>query len=236
MTTTRSPFARQRGFTLVELIIACAIVGVVLSGVLVMLSAANVSYVTGTNQADAQSTVRAVLQRVTQEIREAGYNPTAVPLCTPAPVPPACIDPVVAATATSFTIQNDRNSTGTIDAAITVLDALPWGNLQRGERITYTVAGGVLQRQESGVDGAAQTVLVNVSQINAGGLQPYFQFLDAAGNVLATPIANPSLNQSSIRTVVLNFQVGRQQAGAAASWRDGNIQVTMSDRVRLRNR
>ena len=54
------------------------------------------------------------------------------------------------------------------------------------------------------------------------------------GNVLATPITNPSLNQSSIRAIVINFQVGNQQ-GAPASWRDGAIRVTMSDRIRLRN-
>ena len=68
-----------------------------------------------------------------------------------------------------------------------------------------------------------------------GVLQPYFQYLDAAGNVLATPITNPSLNQSNIRTVVVNFQVGNQQGAVPASWRDGSIQVTMSDRIRLRN-
>jgi len=232
--TAKPTFASQRGFTLVELLIASAIVGFVLAGVLVMLSAANVSYATGTNQADAQSTVRAVLQRMTEEIREAGYNPTTLPLCTPVPAPPACIDPVINATATGFTIQNDRNSSGAIEPGITVLDALAWGNIQRGERITYSIVGTVLQRQESGVDGAAQTIVANISQINAGGLQPYFQYLDADGNVLATPITNPSLNQSSIRAIVIHFQVGNQQ-GAPASWRDGAIRVTMSDRIRLRN-
>jgi len=56
----------QHGFTLAELLVACGIVGIVLAGVLVMLSAANVSYVTGTNQVDAQASVRAVLQRMTE--------------------------------------------------------------------------------------------------------------------------------------------------------------------------
>jgi prepilin-type N-terminal cleavage/methylation domain-containing protein len=234
MTTHRPRFVGQRGFTLVELLIACGIVGFVMGGVFVMLSAANVSYVTGSNQADAQAMVRAVLQRMTQEIREAGYNPTSVPVCTPAPGG-NCIDPIINATATSFTIQNDRNGSGTIDPLVVVVDAFAWGNVNRGERITYSIAGTTLQRQETAVDGAAQNVLINVSQLNAGGLQPYFQYLDAAGNVLATPIANPSANQSAIRTVVINLQVGNQQGAAPANWRMGSIRVAMSDRIRLRN-
>ena len=234
MMTTRLRFLGQRGFTLVELLIAVGIVGFVVAGVFVMLSAANVSYVTGSNQADAQAMVRAVLQRMTQEIREAGYNPTSVPVCTPAPGG-NCIDPIINATATGFTIQNDRDGTGTINPAVVFVDAFAWGNVNRGERITYSIVGTTLQRQESGVDLAALTVLINVSQLNAGGLQPYFQYLDAAGNVLPTPIANPSANQSLIRTVVVNLQVGNQQGATPASWRDGSIRVAMSDRIRLRN-
>jgi hypothetical protein len=80
------------------------------------------------------------------------------------------------------------------------------------------------------VDVTPQTILINVSQGSVGGVpQPYFQYLDAGGNVLATPITNPSVNQSNIRTVIVNFQVGNQQGTVPASWRDGSIRVAVSE-------
>jgi hypothetical protein len=150
-------------------------------------------------------------------------------VCTPAPGG-NCIDPIINATATGFTIQNNRNGSGTIEPGITIVDAMSWGNVTRGERITYAIVGTSLQRQESTVDVTPQTILINVSQGSVGGVpQPYFQYLDAGGNVLATPITNPSVNQSNIRTVIVNFQVGNQQGTVPASWRDGSIRVAVSE-------
>ncbi len=226
----------QRGFTLAELLVAIAILGLVMTGLVTLLMTGNESYLTGANQVEAQSASRATLERLTREIREAGYNPTALPPCTPTPVPPACIDPIVNATATSFTIQNDRNGNGVIEAGVLVSVVFSFGTVQQGEQITYSIVGGTLQRQESSVDAVAQPLATNVVQASiGGGLQPFFQYLDADGNVLPTPIANPSQNQSNIRTVVVNFTVGAQ-GRTPQSWQTGAVQVTMSDRARVRNR
>ncbi len=226
----------QRGFTLAELLVAVAMIGLVMAGLLTLLTTGSVSYLTGTNQVATQSALRLTLERMTREIREAGYNTTGLPLCTPPPVPAPCMDSIINATATSFTIQNDWNGNGLIQPAIVVPVAFAFGNVQRGEQTTYSIAGSTLQRQESGVDAAAQTLVTNVAQASLGGAaQPFFQYLDADGNVLPTPIANPSLNQSNIRAVVVNFQAGVQGL-TPQSWQAGAIQVTMSDRIRLRNR
>jgi len=226
----------QRGFTLTELLVAIAIIGLVMAGLLTMLTTGSTSYLTGTNQVETQSALRLTLERMTREIREAGYNPTALPLCTPPPVPAACMDSIINATATSFTIQNDWNGVNGIEPGVTVAVVYSFGNVQQGEQITYSIAANILRRQESTVDAAAQTLVTNVVQASLGGaLQPFFQYLDVDGNVIPTPIANPSQNQSNIRAVVVNFQAGVQGV-TPQSWQAGAIQVTMSDQIRLRNR
>lgn len=248
----------QRGFTLAELLVVIAIVGLIMAGLLTLLKRGNESYLAGANQVEAQSAVRATLERMTQEVREAGYNPQGLPACAPPLVPPACLDAIVNATNTSFVIQNDWNGNGTIEPAISVCMTYSWaacpnpgGPNNRGEQITYTmVPVGVaftLCRQESTVDPAnaapcpaprSQPLVTSVNQAIIGGVLQawFFQYRDANGIVIApTPIANPSQNQANIRTVEVNLRVGVQNT-APVFWQAGAVQVTMSDQIRLRNR
>ncbi len=237
----------QRGFTLAELLVAIAIVGLVMTGLLTLLMAGNQSYLAGANQVEAQAAVRAALERMTQEIREAGYNPLGLPPCTVGLVPPACMDAIVNQSATQFTIQNDWNGNGVIDPApATVCVPYSWaacpnpgGPNNRGEQITYTVnlAAGTLTRQESAVDAGPQTLVTSAAQASRGAncagativLPAFFQYCDGSGNPPGAPVP------ANLRTVVMNLQVGVQNT-APAIWRTGLIQVTMSDRIRLRNR
>ena len=231
------PLSSQRGFTLMELLVAMAMIGFVMAGVLSLQMAGVSAFVQESNQADVQSTVRAALEQMSRETREAGYNTASLPVCTPTPTPATCLDVIINATSTSFTIQNDWNGNSAIDPSSTVTYNFSWGNVTRGERVTYSISGSNLQRQESGVDGSPKTIVSNVSQASVGGVtQPYFQYLDAGGTVLATPITNPSLNQSGIRTVVVNLQVGAQTYPAPAAGQPGSVSLTLSDRIRLRNR
>ena len=241
----------QQGFTLAELLVVIAIVGLIMAGLLTLLKRGNESYLAGANQVEAQSAVRATLERMTQEVREAGYNPQGLPACAPPLVPPACLDAIVNATDTSFIIQNDWNGNGTIEPAIAVNMAYSWGNVPRGEQITYTmVPVGVaftLCRQESTVDPAnaapcpaprSQPLVTSVNQAIIGGVLQawFFRYRDANGIVIApTPILNPSQNQANIRTVEVNLRVGVQNT-APVFWQAGAVQVTMSDQIRLRNR
>lgn len=220
----------QRGFTLAELLMAMAIVALIMAGLMTLLKKGNESYLAGANQVEAQAAVRAALGRMTQEIREAGYNPTGVACVLP--IGPGCA--MINTTPTSFTIQNDWDGSGAIDPLITVCMVYSWaacpnvgGPNNRGEQITYSVVGTTLQRQESAVDAVPQPLVTNVVQANLGGVQPFLQYLDANGNVAAT--------QDAIRTVAVNFQVG-VQGQTPGSWQTGAVQVAMSDRIRLRNR
>ena len=251
----------QRGFSLAELLVVIAIVALIMTGLLTLLKKGNETYLAGANQVEAQAGIRAALERMTQEIREAGYNPQSLPACAPPLVPPACFDTIVNATTTSFVIQNDWDGNGIINNAITVCMTYSWAacpavpgapNL-RGEQITYSIVGGAVCRQESGVapppatppcPAGSQSLVTSVAQalypeiiggVNQLPPQPFFRYLDANGTVIPTPIANPSQNQANIRTVVVNLRVGVQNT-APAVWQTGAIQVTMNDRIRLRNR
>lgn len=234
MTNLGRARVNQRGFTLAELLVAMAIVALIMAGLMTLLKKGNESYLAGANQVEAQAALRAALERMTQEIREAGYNPRGLPPCTAGLVPPNCLDPIILQFPTSFTIQNDWDGNGTINNAISVCMTYSWaacpnagGPNNRGELITYSVAGGNLTRLETPQGGGQQVLVQNVVQANLGGVQPFFQYLDANGNVAAT--------QDAIRTVVVNFQVG-VQGQTPGSWQTGAVQVAMSDRIRLRNR
>ena len=224
----------QRGFTLTELLVAIAIVGLIMTGLLTLLMAGNESYLAGANQVEAQAATRAALERMTQEIREAGYDPTGAGSAA-----------VTNQTNTQFTINNDWDGSGAVQAGVVVPMSYNWGgvatNVNRGEQITYTVnlAAGTLTRQESAVDAQPQTLVTSVAQASVGGvLQPYFQYLDANGCVIGvcnSPTTGAPTTQADIRTVVVNLRVGVQNQPPAI-WQAGAIQVTMSDRIRLRNR
>lgn len=216
----------QRGFTLAELLVAIAIVGLIMTGLLTLLMAGNESYLTGSNQVEAQAAVRAALERMTQEIREAGYDPTGAGFAA-----------ITNQTNTQFTINNDWNGNGAIDL-ISVCMTYSWatcpnpgGPNNRGERIDYSIVGGTLQRQEFGVDAQPVPLVTSVAQAGVGvdctgallNNPPFFQFCDVGGN------------PPGIRTVVVNLRAG-VQGQTPGSWQTGAIQVTMSDRIRLRNR
>lgn len=248
--------ADQRGFTLTELLVAIAILGLVMLGVMTLLISGNESYLTGSNQAEAQASVRAALERITTDIREAGYDPQGRQACDPALGPPAgCFDAVVNSlaptnratlpTGTVFMLQSDWNGTGPVAPAIPIEPGIQvpvnyvFGGVNtavnRGERITYDVVGGNLRRQETVVDAQPQILVTSVQQAARGQdclgalilNPPFFQYCDANGNNAAFT--------DQIKTVVVNLRVGVQNQPPAI-WMAGAVTVTMSDRIRLRNR
>ena len=244
--------ADQRGFTLAELLVAIAILGLIMVGVLTLLMRGNESYLTGSNQAEAQASARAAIERMTLDIREAGYGPRTDGVCA-LPLPGGCFNAVINHTATSFTLQMDWNGVpappaNPIEPLVRACVSYTWGagdgfcpagTVSRGEQVTYTVVGGTLCRQESVIDVVpvapcpAGVPLVTSVQQAQGGAQPFFTYVDANGNVMtaAAAAANPEL----IRTIWVQMMVGVQNQPPAI-WRAGAVQVTMSDRIRLRNR
>ena len=206
-------FRDEGGFTLVEMIVVCAILATVMGGVMRLLMVGQQSATTTANKVDAQSNARMGIDRLIEEIREAGYLP-AGPTCPGAPATPCppynyAFSAVSAQTATALTLQNDWNATGTIQAAA-VTD--PITGAQRGEQVVYSLAAGQLRRQEIGIDAAPVVVA-------AGIISLAYTYLDQDNAITATA--------ANIRTVTITLTT--QQSA-------GQPQVTMVHSVRLRNR
>jgi prepilin-type N-terminal cleavage/methylation domain-containing protein len=206
-------FRDEGGFTLVEMLVVCALLGSVMSGVLGLLMVGQQSANATANKVDAQSNARMGIDRLIEEVREAGYLP-AGPTCPGAPATPCppynyAFSAISAQTATALTLQNDWNATGAIDA-VAVTD--PITGAQRGEQIVYSFAAGQLQRQEIGIDGAPVAVA-------AGIISLAYTYLDQNNAITATA--------ADIRTVTITLTT--QQSV-------GQPQITMVHRVRLRNR
>ena len=206
-------FRDEGGFTLAEMLVVCALLGTVMAGVLSLLMVGQQSATATANKVDAQSNARMGIDRLIEEIREAGYLP-AGPTCPGAPATPCppynyAFSAISAQTATALTIQSDWNASNDIQAAA-VTDPIT-GSL-RGEQVVYSFAAGQLRRQEIGIDGA--TVVVA-----AGIISLAYTYLDQNNTVTATA--------ADIRTVTVTLTT--QQSA-------GQPQVTMVHRVRLRNR
>jgi prepilin-type N-terminal cleavage/methylation domain-containing protein len=122
------------GFTLVELLVATAVVGLVMAGVLGVLVMGLEAYRFGADRVEAQQTARAALERMVKELREAGYDPAG-----------GGVAPIVLAEPTQVAFQRDLNANGVIDAT--------------RERVTFLLRGTVLRRDAGG---GAQPLAENV--------------------------------------------------------------------------
>jgi prepilin-type N-terminal cleavage/methylation domain-containing protein len=213
MSLCRRAIRNQHGFSLSEMLVVCALLGMVMAGVLSLLMVGQQSATTTSNKADAQAGARVGIERMIEEIREAGYLP-AGPTCPGAPVTPCppfnyAFPAITNQTATGLTIQNDWNATNTIQTTA-VADPITGGN--RGEQVVYSFASGQLSRQEMGIDNAPVVLVSGITNLA-------FTYLDQ-GNVVTGTAAD-------IRTVTITMTT--QQSA-------GQPQVTMVHRVRLRNR
>jgi type IV pilus assembly protein PilW len=219
-------FGNERGFTLTELLVACAMISVVMAGLFSILQTGQQSYLTGSNQVEAQQALRLAMMRVTSEIREAGYCPT----CGSGTPPFSAITGPTAGSAPSasgFTLQSDWDGSAAISSGtvtqVVMNSSGTTSNVTRGEQVIYSFSGGTLTRREMGVDGSPVNVVTNLSTLS-------FTYLDADG-VAFTPTTT---TQANIRTIVVNA-VGQPQVQPSAA-SAGRVFVAMTDSVRLRNR
>jgi len=214
----------QRGFTLTELLVACALVGLVMSGLWGILRQGQQSYLTGTNQVEAQQALRLALLRMSNEIRDAGYCPTCgtgSPAITP-------FEAITAQSATGFTIQNDWNGNwngttgiftgGTVPDTVLNSDGTST-TTNRGEQIIYAFSSGNLTRREIGIDAAPVVIASGITSLA-------FSYQDINGATTSTA--------ANIRSVVVRV-VGTPQY-QPTTFTTGRVQVAMTDSIRLRNR
>jgi prepilin-type N-terminal cleavage/methylation domain-containing protein len=220
----------ERGFTLAEMLVSCAIIGIVMAGLLALVMQGQKAYFFGTTQVDGQQTARVAIERMAREIREAGYEPqpgAQDPLvCTAANyplygavVPCYKFVPITAQSATGFTLQYNWNGStcgvpcSPISTGALVTDPLRCATTPcRGEQVIYSLSAGNLRRQEIVVDSLPVIIASGITALA-------FTYRDENNVVTATP--------SLIRTVEIAVTVQTASKGAF---------VTMVDRIRLRNR
>lgn len=201
--------SKIRGFTIVELLVAMVIAGLVMGAIYSVFISSNRSYRTQDRVADTQQGLRLGLDFMVRDIRMAGLSPRA-----------DVSFGIEEATATRIRFTSDTDWSNW-DADLDLPDATT-------ERMTYefdnTDADPTkwILRRGFGDSGSEtwQTLVENVSGLT-------FQYLDGSNTVLATPVAAVQLPQ--IKTVVITMVM--QDTNAEGQ----TFNRTLSTRVRCRN-
>lgn len=126
-----------KGFTLAELLVSLAVLGLLMAGMVALLHAGLGSYGWGRARVEAQQSARTALERMVKELREAGYDPTGAKLAA-----------VLEAGPERVTFQRDLNENGVIDPT--------------RERVSFFLRGTVLRREAGG---GAQPIIEGVRSL-----------------------------------------------------------------------
>jgi type IV pilus assembly protein PilW len=131
--STRRP---SDGFSLAELLVSLAVLGLLLAGTFGILHGGLRAYDWGSARVEAQQSARAALERMVTELREAGYDPMG-----------AGIEPITVATPDGVTFQRDLNGNGVVDPTRERVTFV----LRPGESVLRRDAGGGAQPLIEGV-------------------------------------------------------------------------------------
>lgn len=208
----------QHGFTLAEMLVVTAVLGVVFAGVLVGLQAGVASSRMGNGRVEAQSAARIGLDRIMRDIRSAGVNPTGNAFLAAGG---ACPCPVVStALASQMVLNSDLDASGGAVA--------PGGGAcdpaADSEVVQYSVSSNALVRSTNPNIGSCGAAMI-------GGVQSLsFQYLDSAGTAI---VGNVPATNMNITTVVVTLTVAAEQVTGSQT---GTMVVTMTDEARIRNR
>ena len=149
-----SPWRAPGGYSLAELLVSMAVLGLLMAGTLSVLQSGLRAYGWGSARVEAQQSARIALERMVKELREAGYDPTG-----------AGIAAVVAAEPARVTFQRDLNGNGLVDAT--------------RERVTFLVRPGeTTLRRDAGagaqpiIDGVRRLALTYFDRLGAPTTDP----------------------------------------------------------------
>jgi len=175
---------QERGFTLVELLVAMFLTFIASVGMYKMLVAYNASSEIMDQLVELQQNTRIAMGRMTDEIRMAGYDPTTNSTAKISPV----------SNANRLTFSMDLNENGSVVGLVTNPDP---DKRDPGERITYSMidldGDGVNDLVRDDINGGGQQqVITNVSALQ-------FIYVDDAGNP-GTP--GPATSSVEIAMVV----------------------------------
>jgi type IV pilus assembly protein PilW len=171
----------KKGFTLIEILVALAISSVVMTAIYSSYRNQVSSHTTQQRIVDMQQNIRGGLTLMEREIRMAGYDPTENAGAR-----------ITLANRAELTMQMDINENGS-----TAQIGTP--NENPNEIVRYVL------NNDANKDGIADGTPCHLGRDTGGGRQPAadnidalnFVYLDASGNVLATPVTRPN----QIRTI-----------------------------------
>jgi prepilin-type N-terminal cleavage/methylation domain-containing protein len=172
----------KMGFTLIELMVALAIMSIVSAAIYGIFSLSSRSYTTQSVTADVQQSVRAAIEIMVQDIRAAGLDPTLSDNFG-----------IELATATKLRFTSDSIDTGIGDFNGVVDDT-------NSERITYEFQANQLNQilYEGTVNENTQSLISDVQNST-------FTCFDADGNDLGSPV--PAAMLADISTVEISMTV-----------------------------
>ncbi len=149
-----APWRGASGFSLPDLLVSMAVLGLIMAGVFTLLQAGLGAYNFGTARVEAQQSARIALERMVKELREAGYDPTG-----------AGIAPILTAEPQRVVFQRDLNGNGLIDPTHERATFL----LRPGETVLRRDAGGGAQPI---VEGVRRLELTYYDRAGAGTTDP----------------------------------------------------------------
>jgi len=197
-------------FTLIEVLMAMVIVGVVIGAIYAVFISSNRSYHTQDSAAEAQQRVRVGIDFMVRDIRMVGLDPLR------SATDPHPLDSdgagIKEAAASKIRFTSDIDMNGVID------------NPKNQERVTYEYDAANRRLRRCLYEGTGSQSWRTLIE-NVGVLQ--FTYLDADGNDLGDPVAAADL--ADIRTVVISMSV--EGEGALG----GTITRTLNTRVSCRN-
>ncbi|MBI4737370.1 MAG: prepilin-type N-terminal cleavage/methylation domain-containing protein [candidate division NC10 bacterium] len=221
---------RSGGFTLIETLIAAALFSVVITGVYVLYTTMQSTLSRGALKTDLQQNARVGLDRMVQEIRMAGYDPSgAIPLVTL--LPKAAIR-AASSTCLSFVSYNPSPP-------------------EKSAQITYDLNETTLRRKEE------PWVVASLAFSGGNGAQPQAESVNAltftyydANNAVLTPVSwtskhrcPPKADQPEQAIVQLDYYQMDQIRRVAITLRTSDSRsaisteyFTLTSDVRLRNK
>jgi len=180
--TTAHVFEDQKGFSLIELLVAMVIMSVVSLAIYSVFAVTTRTYTTQGVTADVQQSVRAAMEVMLQDIRAAGLDPTS-----------SGNFGIELAEASKLRFTSDSIDAGISDFNGTIDDT-------NSERITYVLQGTqldqILYETTASVD--SEPLISEVQNLT-------FTYFDADGNDLGSPITASQL--SDIRTINVSITV-----------------------------